>query len=462
MTIARLPWVVLLVGAGLCAGPFARAGAEPDHPTGFTLPPLSLDPGFAGDGTLTLQIQQRDYARIGLFEPSGEMVLFGDSDDGHPSTGDAVMQRLAIDGTPYDPYRFSAQSFGCGVPRAFFTGMRLSSGNYLGGGFVQDGCGGLPRWFNALEISPQGQLQHIYDHVVFNNQLAYVWALAEQADGRIVAAGQVSTNGFEPTSFDFGVARFLADGTLDTSFANGGMYSFDLMGLRDRAVDIVIDPLGRILVVGYATTTATDRDILIIALDANGAIDESFGVDGIFRYDRAGGFDSVESAVRHRDGRILVAGTTSPSPDVREFSILAVNPNGTLDESFGQDGLVTVDFGSQTAQAYAITVGPNALIHVAGSAEIGGSGVDFNEVAVAVLRAEGHLDSRFNGGNGLTFSFGGLPRDFARGIDVDHVGGRILITGFTSNSTGTQHLMAAARLIGLDPQLFRDGFEAPD
>ncbi len=148
--------------------------------------------------------------------------------------------------------------------------------------------------------------------------------------------------------------------------------------------------------------------------------------------------------------------------ETQEFSILALHPNGTLDLSFGQSGLVTVDFGTPWASAHAITVCPNALIHVAGSAEIGGSGSDFSEVAVAVLRPEGHLDSRFNGGNGLAFSFGGLPRDFGRGIDVDDVGGRILITGNTSNSAGSQQQMGAARLIGLDPQLFRDGFEEPD
>ena len=47
--------------------------------------PLDLDPSFAGDGTLIIEIAQRDQGYMGLLEESGEIVMFGQSDDSNAS-----------------------------------------------------------------------------------------------------------------------------------------------------------------------------------------------------------------------------------------------------------------------------------------------------------------------------------------------------------------------------------------
>ncbi len=421
--------------------------------------PLDLDASFAGDGTLAIQIGVHDYGAAGFIEPSGEIVLFGYSDDGNISKGEGVMLRLAADGTQGPMTAFGAQGFGCYAPRNFLTATRLGSGDYLAGGYVQTSCGGIPRQFNVLELDGAGIRLDEFDLVPFNNQLAYVFGLAEQPDGKTVAAGLISGSGFDAATYDFGVARFLPGGTLDTSFASGGTFTFDLDNDLDYALDVVVTPQGRILVAGLGFSSTTDRDMLLLALTPDGALDPSFATGGVFQFDRAGFLDSANGVARAASGRIFLAGTTSPDDTTREFTVLGLTEDGVLDPGFSDDGIATIDFGTPVAGASAMTVGPLHRIFVAGSAEIGGTGLEARDAAVAVLLADGRMDPSYNNGAGVTFQFGDQPMDFPQHIDVDELGSRILVSGRTENADRTVQQIATARLIGLDPFLFADGYE---
>lgn len=420
--------------------------------------PLDLDPSFAGDGTLEIQLALNDYAAVGVFEGSGEIVVFGDSAPANPSNREGIMQRITADGTPLTPARFPAQEFGCSVPRAFFSGIRLSTGDYLAGGFRQASCGGLPRVFSNLQLQSSGGITQTFDEVPFSNQLALVLGQVEQADGRIIAVGLVSGSGFNVASYDVGVARFLANGTLDTTFGSNGTFRWDHANARDNAYDVTIDAQGRILISGVVTS-ATGLDWVVLALDNNGALDSSFGTNGVFLYDRAGFDDGANELAVLPSGRIVVAGVTRADALSADFTVLGLTQAGALDPGFGTDGVAIVDFGSSVASANAITVGPGGLIYVAGSAEIGGSGREARDAVLTVLRADGTPDTRLNGGAGVSFEFGDLPADFPQSIDVDATGERILVTGFTDVDDQSNQRMGVARLIGLDSRLFADGYE---
>ena len=73
-------------------------------------------------------------------------------------------------------------------------------------------------------------------------------AVALQADGRIVVAGQ-SSNGSNP---DFGVARFSPDGTLDASFGSGGRLTISFFDAFDGAESVAVQPGGQIVLGGFA------------------------------------------------------------------------------------------------------------------------------------------------------------------------------------------------------------------
>ncbi|MDQ3871016.1 MAG: hypothetical protein M3301_05290, partial [Chloroflexota bacterium] len=96
---------------------------------------------------------------------------------------------------------------------------------------------GGPSWAGVARYRPDGSLDGSFGRGGFAPELGAASALALQGDGKIVTAGQ-----------PFLVARLLADGTLDRSFAGTG-YAAPGVGSGDGA-DVVIQPDGKIVVAG--------------------------------------------------------------------------------------------------------------------------------------------------------------------------------------------------------------------
>ena len=74
-------------------------------------------------------------------------------------------------------------------------------------------------------------------------------AVALQADGKIVVAGQMDGQGSNP---DFAVARYNADGSLDAAFGSGGKLTIDFFGASDGADSVAVQPDGKIVLGGFA------------------------------------------------------------------------------------------------------------------------------------------------------------------------------------------------------------------
>jgi uncharacterized delta-60 repeat protein len=73
-------------------------------------------------------------------------------------------------------------------------------------------------------------------------------AVAVQNDGKILVAGQSSS----VSNADFAIARYAADGKLDTSFGTAGKLGHDFFGGFDGAESIAVQPDGKIVVGGFA------------------------------------------------------------------------------------------------------------------------------------------------------------------------------------------------------------------
>jgi uncharacterized delta-60 repeat protein len=139
-------------------------------------------------------------------------------------------------------------------------------------------------------------------------------AVAVQADGKIVVAGFAQRG---TTDFDFLVARYNRDGTLDTTFnsPNGFRFvAFDLGGtFDDRAQSIALQPDGKILVAGSAAT-ASGTDFAIARITDNGMLDTSFDGDGratvAFNLGGANN-DTANDLVVQGDGKIVVVGSAT-------------------------------------------------------------------------------------------------------------------------------------------------------
>jgi uncharacterized delta-60 repeat protein len=157
-----------------------------------------------------------------------------------------------------------------------------------------------------------------------------------QPDGKIVVTGSVTDVG----NYAY-VARYNTNGTLDASFNSGGIATLSILELYG----VALQPDGKIVAVG--TNSTVNGDFIVARLDTNGSLDAAFGTNGITQIDFGGNPDVARDVVIQPDGKIVVVGETSPS--TFNMAIARLNNNGTLDTVFGINGLVTEDFGFSAA-----------------------------------------------------------------------------------------------------------------
>ena len=147
-------------------------------------------------------------------------------------------------------------------------------------------------------------------------------ALALQADGRIVVAGVASSclNPSQCVTF-MGVVRFNANGTLDTTFDGDGTRIINFDPRRAEARAVAIQPDGKIVVAGTLSSNE-DFDFVLARLNPDGALDFTFSNDGLLTTGFGNNLDSAFAmAIQATDGRIVVAGSTGASGAGGDFAL---------------------------------------------------------------------------------------------------------------------------------------------
>ncbi|MDR4481116.1 MAG: delta-60 repeat domain-containing protein [Nitrospira sp.] len=243
-----------------------------------------------------------------------------------------------------------------------------------------------------------------------------------QPDGKIVAVGYTQTGGTK----DIAVARYNADGSLDTSFGGGTGKVTTVIGASDdiaKGVYLLAD--GRIVVAG-STYTGTSWDMVLVQYNADGSLDSSFGGgDGIATSGTSFNDEGNGVAVQS-DGKILVAGKYNS-----DFGLARFNSNGSLDTSFGTSGFVATDFAAGTDGAYSIALQADGRIVLGGFA-FSGTSFDF---ALARYNSNGTLDTTFNGTGKVLTDLGATSSDTGYQVTLQP-DGRILLAGW-SDAGGT-------------------------
>jgi len=247
-----------------------------------------------------------------------------------------------------------------------------------------------------------------------------VYSIGIQKDGKIVVTGGVSNDAID---FNIAVIRFNSDGTLDNTFDVDGIVVTDLGSLYDFANSLVIQDDGKIVVTAYSKTQATRGLIVIVRYNSDGSLDNTFDQDGklytiivnssarsnsmalqsdqklvlgaatdngnglgyvLARYNTDGSVDTtfdidgyvfsssfgsfIELAYTialQSDEKILVTGYRSDASG-QNFMIKRYHKDGSIDDSFGQDGKVITDFGNADDEAKAIALQSDDKIIVAG------------------------------------------------------------------------------------------------
>lgn len=294
---------------------------------------------------------------------------------------------------------------------------------------------------------------------------AGVYSVAVQSDGKIVAAGRARVGG---SSFAVALARYNADGTLDTGFGTGGKVTTDVGSLSDIACSIMVQSDGKIVAVGFNGVTALSfnesGNAIALRYNADGTLDSGFGSggtatagtttfdappfgalqsDGKIVVVRTGGFTVARlntdgtpdtgfgsggvvtnnsggiptCMALQSDGKILAAGVPASQSD---FAVARFNADGTIDTGFGSSGIVTTDFAGDQDLPNSIAVQGDGKIVVVGFA-----GVSGGSVGLVRYKADGTLDSSFGSGGKVSTDFG-ASSFAAKGVALQG-DGRILV-----------------------------------
>ncbi|MEZ6119717.1 MAG: FG-GAP-like repeat-containing protein [Pirellulaceae bacterium] len=256
------------------------------------------------------------------------------------------------------------------------------------------------------------------------------YAVAMQDDGKMIVAGEVWNGG---DSYDFGVTRLNADGTLDTSFGTGGHVILAFDSDNDQARDVWIQSDGKILVGGYSFMWDGNftNDFTLVRLNTDGTLDTSFDGDGKLTTDIGGGYEQAYSLVVQDDGKILMAGSSRDGD--HDFALVRYNSDGSLDTGFGGgDGKVTTPIGAGDDIAYAMALQDDGDIVL--------TGTNGSNLVVVRYDSVGVLDATFGTGGIVTTDIGsGADQGNSVVIQGD---GSIVVAGFTDNGGSLDFFVA--------------------
>lgn len=139
-----------------------------------------------------------------------------------------------------------------------------------------------------------------------------VEALLHQPDGKIVAGGY---SGPRAAGGAFGLARFDPDGTLDGSFGSGGKVRTVLISNNPGSASVLkllLLPGGKLVAAGFVYDNPSNSNALIALARYNpdGSLDTTFGNGGgTLLTELSSGVDYIADAVLQPDGKVVVAGS---------------------------------------------------------------------------------------------------------------------------------------------------------
>jgi uncharacterized delta-60 repeat protein len=228
-------------------------------------------------------------------------------------------------------------------------------------------------------------------------------------------------------SWNFPVNVEALAGDLDPAFGSGGKVTTD-MGRDEGGLAIALQPDGKVIVAGWAESKKKGRDFAVARYNRDGSLDSSFGTDGVAGYDFDRGDDVATAVAIQSDGKIVVAGYAySDLSQSDDFGLVRFNSDGSLDSSFGSGGQVLLDFYGLKDAVNGVAIQSDGKIIVAGYCLVSTDQCDF---ALARFNPDGSADTSFGSqGRVNTNLFNRCDEAYAMAIQSD---GRIVLAGGTS------------------------------
>lgn len=341
------------------------------------MPDGTLDPSFADNGqySFTLNIETGAYKCV--IKNDGKILIGGYTTN--YTTYWSLMLQLNEDGTP-DP------AFGnngvvlhtMGTYENFIYALALQDdGSILTAGYTQNSeYKNVP---TVLKFSETG----ILDTSFGTNGAATVpvtevdndfSAISIQSDGKIVAAGHIS-NGVN--WFSLLVARFDQNGVLDPAYGTDGIVNMNLGNVDDEFYDMVMLDNDEVILTGFVVSQPDyNFKLLLMKLDNYGYLSLGFGFGGYSIWGEVP-YTFGDVMALQPDGKILVAGSTGElAPGNNDWAIWRFNADGNIDNTFGTNGVTTIDFFGNADEALGLALYQDKII-VAGKTRNAENRLDF-------------------------------------------------------------------------------------
>jgi uncharacterized delta-60 repeat protein len=337
----------------------------------------TLDASFGSGGKVTTAFRagSLDMALAVALQPDGKIVAAGQTSSGN---SDFALARYNVDGTldaSFGANGTVATDFLAQSSDAAFAvvvqadgkivaagqanvdgGFDFALARYNNDGTLDAAFGAGGKVLTAFVDEPSGQ----------DFSVAQAFAVALQADGKIVTAGQA----FIENGFDFAVARYNSDGTLDVDFGTRGRVTTNFASGHDRARAVAIQPDGRIVAAG-GSMASTGFDFALARYDGNGTLDPTFGGSGKVTTEFAGASDFAFSAIAQPDGKIVAAGQSLIAGS-SVFALARYTSTGTLDATFGFGGRMVSNFPGTNEAALSVALQADGKVVAAGRADVRG------------------------------------------------------------------------------------------
>jgi uncharacterized delta-60 repeat protein len=420
----------------------------------------SVDTTFDGDGRVSTSFGGDD--RLYALAPQSDGKILAGGYGTFGSRRDFVLARYNPDGSLDTLFGGDGLvSTQLGPSQAELKGLAIQpDGKIVAGGMAFFETGRSD--FTAVRYNPDGSTDSAFDgdgvaSVAFgpdSGSKATANSVALQPDGKIVLAGFLNFSSQDLNYQRFAIARLNANGSIDNSFDGDGrlvpVIDPRFTRSNDVAFNVDIQLDSRIVVTGSGSilgNTATSNgvnnvhsDIALVRLDVNGALDTSFGGDGIANADVGHAVSLINAMAVQPDGKIVAAGYAARGSlglnNGNEFAVARINPDGTLDTTFDGDGRATTLVGTLRSEAAAVTIQPDGKIIAAGSYSTTDANSDF---ALVRYNPDGSLDTGFDG-DGRVMTVFSSERDAITSIALQP-DGKIVVAG-SSVSSGNKFTLA--------------------
>ncbi len=378
-----------------------------------------LDPFFGNRGVLRWDSSRSTSAADIISESNGDLVFSGFSrEHSELARGGLAVFRTDSDGHPDAGFGSNGTALAEGANEtAESTGMAIQADGktLLAGGsgavnleqativrFDQDGSADQGFGINGKVI-----LETPTRNARFN-------AVEALPDGKILALGSIGFLNLITPYDSFILARFNPDGSLDDQFQGTG---YLISELSVGAVAMSIQPDGKIVVLGSAPDTVNILAFRLIRFDENGALDTSFNGQGYKIISFGANYQFPTSLKLQNDGKIVAGGVAGRPTGNGDIVLARVNPNGSLDRSFGPGGFVVTDIANNFDVLAAMAIQPDGKILIGGKT---GPSADVHSILIRYW-PDGRIDQGFGLGGVSYVSMDGYVQSLALQSD-----GRIL------------------------------------